>query len=213
MVFARFLPKNEAFFELFDAAAENAAEVADVLAAVIAHEGDQGRQIRKLHDLEHRGDEITHRIYNALNSTFVTPLDREDIQGLAAEIDDFVDDLEEAAERLRLYQLTEPSETAQLFARIINEQARAIAQALKLLPELGKNLESVRGYVVEIHRLENEADDALRDVLGRLYADVTEVPELVRRIQWRELFSLLENATDRAEDVADVLEGILLKHG
>lgn len=213
MVFARFLPKNEAFFELFDAAAENAVEVADVLAAVIAHEGDQGRQIRKLHDLEHRGDEITHRIYNALNSTFVTPLDREDIQGLAAEIDDFVDDLEEAAERLRLYQLTEPSETAQLFARIINEQARAIAQALKLLPELGKNLESVRGYVVEIHRLENEADDALRDVLGRLYADVTEVPELVRRIQWRELFSLLENATDRAEDVADVLEGILLKHG
>ena len=213
MVFARFLPKNEAFFELFDAAAENAAEVATVLAAVIAHEGDQGRQIRKLHDLEHRGDEITHRIYNALNSTFVTPLDREDIQGLAAEIDDFVDDLEEAAERLRLYQLTEPSETAQLFARIINEQARAIAQALKLLPELGKNLESVRGYVVEIHRLENEADDALRDVLGRLYADVTEVPELVRRIQWRELFSLLENATDRAEDVADVLEGILLKHG
>ena len=213
MVFARFLPKNEAFFELFDAAAENAAEVADVLAAVIAHEGDQGRQIRKLHDLEHRGDEITHRIYNALNSTFVTPLDREDIQGLAAEIDDFVDDLEEAAERLRLYQLTEPSETAQLFARIINEQARAIAQALKLRPELGKNLESVRGYVVEIHRLENEADDALRDVLGRLYADVTEVPELVRRIQWRELFSLLENATDRAEDVADVLEGILLKHG
>ena len=213
MVFARFLPKNEAFFELFDAAAENAAEVATVLAAVIAHEGDQGRQIRKLHDLEHRGDEITHRIYNALNSTFVTPLDREDIQGLAAEIDDFVDDLEEAAERLRLYQLTEPSETAQLFVRIINEQARAIAQALKLLPELGKNLESVRGYVVEIHRLENEADDALRDVLGRLYADVTEVPELVRRIQWRELFSLLENATDRAEDVADVLEGILLKHG
>ena len=213
MVFARFLPKNEAFFELFDAAAENAAEVATVLAAVIAHEGDQGRQIRKLHDLEHRGAEITHRIYNALNSTFVTPLDREDIQGLAAEIDDFVDDLEEAAERLRLYQLTEPSETAQLFARIINEQARAIAQALKLLPELGKNLESVRGYVVEIHRLENEADDALRDVLGRLYADVTEVPELVRRIQWRELFSLLENATDRAEDVADVLEGILLKHG
>ncbi len=213
MVFARFLPKNEAFFELFDAAAENAVEVATMLATVIAQEGDQGRQIRKLHDLEHRGDEITHSIFNALNSTFVTPLDREDIQGLAAEIDDFVDDLEEAAERLRLYQLTEPSETAQLFARIICEQARAIAQALKLLPELGKNLESVRGYVVEIHRLENEADDALRDVLGRLYADVTEVPELVRRIQWRELFSLLENATDRAEDVADVLEGILLKHG
>ena len=213
MVLARFLPRDEQFFDQFQESADNASEVTRALLDVVAHGPDRERNVHLLRDLEHRGDEITHRIFSALNSTFVTPLDREDIQGLAAEIDDFVDDLEEAAERLRLYQLTEPSETAQLFARIICEQARAIAQALKLLPELGKNLESVRGYVVEIHRLENEADDALRDVLGRLYADVTEVPELVRRIQWRELFSLLENATDRAEDVADVLEGILLKHG
>jgi uncharacterized protein len=213
MVFARFLPRNEAFFDEFAAAAANAVEAANLLGEVIDHTSDSARQVHRLRDLEHRGDEITHRIFNALNSTFVTPLDREDIQRLAVEIDDFVDDLEETAQRIHLYRVTEAPEQAHLFVRILQEQAQCLADAIPLLEDVGKNVAGLRKAVVEVHRLENEADDALEHVLAALYDDIPDIPTLIVRLQWRELFALLENATDRAEDVANVLETIVLKNG
>jgi uncharacterized protein len=213
MVFARFLPRNEAFFDEFAAAAANAVEAAGLLGEVVGNGADASRQVNRMRDLEHRGDEITHRIFNALNSTFVTPLDREDIQSLAAELDDFVDDLEETAQRIHLYRLPEAPEPARLFVRILQEQAQCLADAMPLLEDVGKNAAGLREAVVEIHRLENEADDALDHTLASIYDGIDDIPTLVHRLQWRELFALLENATDRAEDVADVLEGIVLKNG
>jgi predicted phosphate transport protein (TIGR00153 family) len=213
MVLARFLPRDEQFFDLFRDSAANAAETTAVLAKVVADGPERERNVRLLRDLEHRGDEITHRIFSALNSTFVTPLDREDIRSLAVELDDLVDDAEEAGKRLLLYKLSESNETAQLLAQILHEQAVVLAKAMPLLANVGKHGEELRRQILEIHRLENEADDALTQALAVLYDDVDDIPTLVSRMRWGELVGLLEDATDRAEDVADVLEGIYLKHG
>jgi predicted phosphate transport protein (TIGR00153 family) len=213
MVLARFLPRDEQFFDQFEDAGVNAAEVTDVLTRVVANGADRERNIRMLRDLEHRGDEITHRIFSALNSTFVTPLDREDIRELAVKFDDLVDDAEEAGKRLGLYRLGGTTEPARLLARILHEQAEGLAKAVSLLGNIGKNGEEIRRYVVEIHRLENEADDVLNEALAVLYDDASDIPSLVTCMRWGELYGLLEDATDRAEDVADVLEGIYLKHG
>ena len=213
MVLARFLPRDEQFFDHFRDAATNAAEVTAVLAGVVANGEGREREVRRLRDLEHRGDEITHRIFSALNSTFVTPLDRDDIRSLAVEIDDLVDDAEEAGKRLLLYRLAEATEPARLLAGILREQTDILAIAVPLLADVGKHGEAIRRHVVEIHRLENEADDALSQALATLYDEASDIPSLIRCMRWGELYGLLEDATDRAEDVADVLEGIFLKNG
>jgi predicted phosphate transport protein (TIGR00153 family) len=213
MVLARFLPRDEQFFAHFQDAASNAAEVTAALIRVVANGTEREREVRRLRDLEHRGDEITHRIFSALNSTFVTPLDREDIRALAGELDDLVDDAEEAGKRLSLYRLAGAPEPARLLARILNEQAEILARAMPLLADVGKMGEEIRRNVLEIHRLENEADDTLNQALSTLYDEATDIPSLITCMRWGELYGLLEDATDRAEDVADVLEGIYLKHG
>ncbi len=213
MVLARFLPRDEQFFDQFQESADNAAEVTRVLLDVVSNVGDRERNVHLLRDLEHRGDEITHRIFSALNSTFVTPLDRDDIRDLAVKLDDLVDDAEEAGKRLVLYRLEGEKNAATLLARILHEQALLLAKAMPLLAEVGKRGEEIRRVVLETHRLENEADDTLNQKLAILYDGVTEIPALISQMRWGEICGLLEDATDRAEDVADVLEGIYFKNG
>jgi predicted phosphate transport protein (TIGR00153 family) len=212
MVLARFLPKDEHFFSHFKDAADNAAESARVLSEIVDSGVDTERKVRRLRDLEHQGDEISHRIFDALNSTFVTPLDREDIRGLTTSIDDFVDGVEEAGKRIWLYRLGAPSQTAKMLARILREQGAVIAQAMQLLDRTRANSEKIRESAQELHRLENEADEALTTSLTALYEGVTEVPALIQALRWGELYQLLEDATDRGEDIADTLQGILLKY-
>jgi uncharacterized protein Yka (UPF0111/DUF47 family) len=213
MVLSRFLPRDEQFFDHFRDSATNAAETTAVLVKIVDNVGDRDREVRLLHDLEHRGDEITHRIFSALNSTFVTPLDREDIRSLAVKLDDLVDDVEEVGKRLVLYRLGDSPEPARLLARIINEQANRLATAVPLLADVGKNGEEIRRHVLEVHRLENEADDTLNQTLATLYDGVNDIPTLITRMRWGELIGLLEDSTDRGEDVADVIESIFLKNG
>ncbi len=212
MVLTRFLPQNEKFYEHFQDAASNALEVAKLLDDVFSDREDLERKVRRLHDLEHSGDEITHRVYSALNSTFVTPMDREDIAGLAAEFDEFVDMMEEVGARLWLYKLADTPETALLLTRILIEQATLIESAVGKIPDLRKHGHELKQLAVELHRLENEGDDLLNGALATLYDGVTEVPELIRSLRWGELFGLLEDATDRAEDIGDRLENIVAKY-
>jgi uncharacterized protein len=212
MVLARFLPKDEQFFGHFTDAAANALDAAQLLAEIIEHGPDTERKVRRLRELEHQGDEITHRVYQALNSTFVTPLDREDIRALAANLDDFVDDLEESGKRIELYRLGAATESARLFARILVEQAEQIAGAVPHLEHAAKRAPALRAAILELHRAENEADDALNQALAGLYDDATEVPALIVAIHWGEIYGLLEDATDRAEGIAHTIEGILLKY-
>jgi len=211
MVLARFLPRDERFFEYFRDAAQNATEAAQRLLELIENYQDVERKVRRLRDLEHRGDEITHQIYNALNRTFVTPLDREDIAALASKIDDFVDYVEEVAKRMWLYRVDQPTEPAHLLARIIAEPAALFAEAIPLL-ENNKHSDKLLRYTVDINRLENEADDALNHALAALFDNATDIPSLVKAIRWGELYQQLEDATDRGEDVANTLEGIVLKN-
>jgi predicted phosphate transport protein (TIGR00153 family) len=213
MVLSRFLPRDEQFFDQFQESADNASEVTKVLVDVVANGPDRSRNVHQLRDLEHRGDEITHRIFSALNSTFVTPLDREDIRDLAVKLDDLVDGAEEAGKRLVLFRLEGEKDVATLLARILHEQTLMLAKAMPLLANVSKHGVEIRRLVLETHRLENEADDTLNQALEVLYDGVTEVPDLISQMRWGEICGLLEDATDRAEDVADVLEGIYLKNG
>ena len=211
MVLARFLPTDERFFGYFRDAATNALEAARLLVNLLDQFADVERKARRLRDYEHRGDEITHQIFHALNSTFVTPFDRGDIRDLASALDDFVDYIEEAARRLHLYRIEQTTELAHLLARIIGEQAELLAEAIPML-EYPKQSDKLLRIIVDIHRLENEADDALNHALAGLYDDATDIPSLIKAIRWGELYQQLEDATDRAEDVANTLEGIVLKH-
>src|SRR4051812_42852015 len=153
MVLARFLPRDEQFFGHFAEAGANAAEVTEVLAKVVANGADRERDIRLLRDLEHRGDEITHRIFSALNSTFVTPLDREDIRELAVKFDDLVDNAEEAGKRLGLYRLAESTEPARLRGRLLHGQAEGVSQAVGLLSKVCENGEEIPRHRPGIYRL------------------------------------------------------------
>jgi predicted phosphate transport protein (TIGR00153 family) len=212
MVLHRFLPRDEQFFTYFAAAAENAVETAKLLAEVIELGPDTERNVRRLRDLEHHGDEITHQIYQALNSTFVTPLDRDDIQQLASRIDDFVDDLEEAGKRIYLYHITAPTEPARLFARILVEQAETVLRGVPHLENANKGAAELKKCILQLHQLENEADDTLNNVLASLYDGVDDVPLLIQSLRWGEVYNLLEAATDEGESIGNTLEGILLKY-
>ncbi|MDQ6659981.1 MAG: DUF47 family protein [Chloroflexota bacterium] len=211
MVLARFLPQDERFFDYFRKAVTNASEAAQVLLDLLNNYSDVERKARQMRDLEHRGDEITHQIFDALNRTFVTPLDREDITDLAGRIDDFVDTIEQVARRIWLYRIDEPTEDARLLARIINDQATVIASTVPHL-ENKKQWDHLLQCTIDIQRLENEADDVLDRALMGQFDGVNDIRGLIKGLRWGEIYQDLENATDRAEDVADTLERIVVKN-
>ncbi len=207
----RLIPTSERFFDQFNNAAKNLLEAARLFLEMLEHPEDLDRKARHIKDLEHRGDEITHSIFDALNRTFVTPLDREDISDLATALDDVIDWIEEAARRMRLYHMTEITPLAKQFAKVILDQAEEIARAVPLLEER-KYAGDLDRATQELHRLENEGDDLLAEALATLYDGVTEVPQLIRAIRWGDIYQVLEDATDKAEEVAVVLHNISLKH-
>jgi uncharacterized protein len=212
MVLARFLPRDEQFFTHFNDSAANALETAELLTEVIEFGPDTDRKVRRLRDLEHTGDDITHRVYHALNSTFVTPLDRDDIRDLASMLDDFVDGIEEAGRRIWLYRMGAPTEQARMFGRILLDQAQILAKGIPDLEHAAKRAVELQRSALELHRLENEADEVLNQALAELYDGVTEVPALIQSLRWGEIYALLEDATDNGENIGHTLEGILIKY-
>lgn len=206
----RLLPRDTRFFQYFQEGAENAREVAQGLSDILNDFTDVADRVRRLEDLEHRGDEITHRVLTALDTTFLTPFDRDDIRELAVALDDFIDYITGAAGRLVLYKIDHPTERARLFGRIIAEQGAAIASAMTLLAQDNHRRE-IMSYIVEINRLEDEADDALSEALAELYGDVHDIPSVIKEIRWEEIYHRLEDVADRGEDLANTLEGIISK--
>jgi predicted phosphate transport protein (TIGR00153 family) len=211
MVLARFLPQDERFFDYLQEVATNASEVGRALLDLIEHYEDVERKARYIRDLENRGDELAHRIFDALNRTFVTPLDREDITDLTGRLDDFVDAIEQAVRRIWLYRIEAPTEHAHLLARIINEQATTIAETLPHLRNR-RQWDRLLECTIDIQRLENEADDAFDLALASQFDSASDVRSLIKGIRWGEIYQDLEDATDRAEDVADTLERIVVKN-
>ena len=207
----RFMPHEERFFDLLNQSASTVREGADALLDFIENYTDVERKARRLKDIEHAGDEITHEIFGALNRTFITPLDREDIGTLAEALDDVLDWTEEVSRRMYIYKIDEPTDLARRFAKVIAEQALLIEQMVPLLVN-AKRRADIEKSKQEIHRLENEADDLLVDALGTLYDNATDVPSLARAIRWADLYQILEGTTDKAEHVATVLQNIVVKH-
>lgn len=211
MVLAKFLPKDEQFFKLFAEAAENAAAGARLLRTIV-NEGAQPERTTELARLEQVGDDATHRIFHALNSTFVTPIDRDDIHSLASELDDFIDHLNDAGQRLGLYNLGEVTEITRQLSDILVAQAEHLASIMPLLDSMNKHREALRHDILELHRLENEADHLQTKSLAHQYDGVTTVEQLIGVMRWNEIHTALIMATDQAESVANTLEGMLLKY-
>jgi predicted phosphate transport protein (TIGR00153 family) len=207
----RLIPQDDRFFDLFNRGAENTLEGARLLHDLLNNFVDVERKARLLKDIEHTGDEITHEVFAALHRTFVTPIDREDISHLASALDDVIDWIEEVGRRIRLYRIERPTPIARQFSKVILEQAEQIARAVPLL-EQRDQADVLQSATQEIHRLENEGDDLLAEAVATLYDGVTEVPQLIAAMRWSDLYTLLEDTTDKAEQVATVLNTIALKH-
>jgi uncharacterized protein len=203
---ARFIPRETKFFDMFADIANNVTDGARVLSELLNNYDYENmpKDVARITEIEHRGDEMTHKILVKLNQTFITPFDREDIHLLASSLDDVLDFIFAAADRLLNYKITQPSPSAKVMAGIILKQAEELTQAVKLL---GKD-SHVLGHCVEVNRLENEADKVSREAIGRLF-DGERDP--ITLIKLKELLEVLEEASDKAEDVANVLETVILK--
>lgn len=205
------LPAETRFYDWFEKAAANLVEAARLLREAVGAIG-QGEQlehrVKAITEAEHHGDFIVHEIFDLLRSTFITPLERDQIQQIASSIDDVVDRIEAAGDALLVYKIDQATPEATQLAEIVLACADQIHQAMPHL-RTKQGLPRVRERMIEVNRLENEADAVLRAGLVRLVSRPDQVFELIR---WKEVYGLLEEATDRAEDLADVLNGIVFEN-
>ena len=203
-----FIPREEKFFGLFEESAQNMVKAARELKGVVDTWEDVGERVGKITDLEHQGDTITHQIMAQLNRTFVTPFDREDIALLAHSLDDVTDFIHAAADAMLIYKVAHSSQRAKELADIIVQAATEVEKAMPHLRHRAE-LKQIFERCVEINRLENMADRVFRSAMGELFDDATDIADIIK---WREIYEYMESATDRCEDVANVLEGVALKH-
>lgn len=200
-------PREERFFVLLQDAANNIGEGARLMHALLTEWEDVPGRARHIKEIEDKGDDITHEIIKLLNATFVTPLDREDILAMASRLDDVIDRIDATAARLVLFRIERPTESARTLARILCLSCEQISQALVHFQK--RRFAAVTAACVEINRLENEGDDALRQALEELFDGATEALEVMK---WKEIYETLEEAIDRCEDVSNVLETVALKN-
>ena len=203
-----FLPREEKFFELFEDSAHNTVKAAIVLNELVDKWEHVEQRVEEIKELEHIGDTITHEIVARLHRTFVTPFDREDIALLAKSLDDIIDFIESASNDMLIYKVKAPSRRAKELADIIIEAATEVERAILDLRHKAK-LKQILERCVEINRLENMADVVYRSALAELFEDSTDMAHVIK---WREIYEHMESATDRCEDVANVIEGVALKH-
>lgn len=203
------LPKDTSFFDLFDQLAAKVLDAARALEDMLERWDRLEARAREMKDLEHECDAITHRTFDKLNMTFITPLEREDIHELASRLDDIVDHIDSTASRLFIYGVKKPTDEAKLLAQVLTRTCIEVQKAVAGLRNL-KDPALLSRTSVEINRLENESDDILRLALKRLFerqnGDVLEV------IKLKEIYEKLESAVDRCEDVANVIQAVVLRH-
>jgi uncharacterized protein len=202
----RLIPREEKFYTDFQALAVELHDGARLLEGMVATDRPAWEKADEIRDVEHKCDSITHEIIQRLNRTFVTPLDREDIHALARSLDDVMDAIDAAASLIRLYRLETVRYGVRELAQIVTASTAEIRPALDALKE-NKGLIT---HAVEINRLENEADRVHQEAVSQLFDDERD-PIMV--MKWKETLDFLENATDRCEDAANVLEGVVVKHG
>lgn len=203
-----FIPQDGRFFILFEESAHNAVEVATKLKELLYDWTNVEDKIATIADLEHKGDNVTHHIAEQLHRTFVTPFDREDITMLSHTLDDVTDFIHSAADAMLLYRVSEPTQRAKELADVIVEITVEVERAVAILNKKLDQRQMLK-HCVEINRLENVADRIYRSALAELFANATDVVYIMK---WREIYEHMETATDRCEDVANVLEGVAIKY-
>ena len=203
-----FIPKEEKFFDFFEESARNVVKAARGLKELVDTWTNIEGKVSEITELEHYGDTITHQIMAQLHRTFVTPFDREDIALLAHTLDDVTDFIHAAADAMLIYKVDHPSQRAKELADII---VQATAEVERAMPQLRHRAElrQILTRCVEINRLENMADRVFRSAMAELFNDSTDIAHIIK---WREIYEHMESATDRCEDVANVFEGVALKH-
>jgi predicted phosphate transport protein (TIGR00153 family) len=202
------LPRERKFLALFEQSAQNAVKIAQQLKDLVNIWENVKERVEIITDLEHQGDAITHQIIAQLHRTFVTPFDREDIALLAHSLDDVTDFIHSAADAMLLYKVERPTDRAKELVDII---VQVVAEVERGVSEINQRVElnQVLRRCVEINRLENVADKVYRSAMAELFADSTDIAHVIK---WREIYEHMETATDRCEDVANVLEGVALKY-
>ena len=201
----RLIPKDIQFYELFERQAQYIVQAATLLREMVHSFHDARAKASAIKELEHQGDQTTHQVIKRLNTTFVTPIDREDLYALAGRLDDVLDCIDAVAERLVIYRIKEPSSACRAMADVIVDTVHAMHRAVGTLRQ---HVEAFHEQAVEVHRLENRADDLLRESLADLF---DHEPDPIAVIKWKEIYETMETVTDRCEDVANVIESIVLK--
>ena len=200
------IPRESEYFALFSQMTAKIVEAANVLVEMSSSTGEEFEAFRKrIKDIEHECDEITHTLSTRLNKSFITPFDREDIYALSVALDDVCDYIDAGARAMRMYDIREFTGYARELVEIIQKLAAEIDEAVGTL----KKPQYMGAHLVEIHRLENEADDAYFRGVAELFKEETDAIHIIR---WKEVYEILENATDRCESVANIIESIVLKH-
>jgi len=201
----KFIPREEKFFEMFVSMAQNVHEGSRLLTEMMGTDADLPNLAESIKSLEHKGDRMTHDLITKLNRTFVVPIDREDIYRLSSCIDDIMDLIESVARRMVLFKISKPSEPAVQLSQLLH---RGTAEVVAAVSEL-KNGMKVVEHCIEINRLEDEADHVYHLVLGELFE--TE-KDPIALIKWKEIYETLETSVDKCEDVANVIESIVVKN-
>ena len=201
------IPKEQQFFGLFERLAEHLLQAGTLLHELVSDVDRIGEKAKQLERVEHDADQVTHQIMAKLNSTFITPIDREGIHQLATALDDVIDFIEGAAEHMILYKIQQPTPQFKALAEVVFRQ---VTEIHKMMPRL-KNLRhaDILVHCIEVNRLENEGDRIDREALAELFEKRGDPLEVMK---WRDLYDLLETATDKCEDVAVAIEGIFLKN-
>ena len=199
------VPRDRVFFDLFARAGQNTLNAAVLLKQMLESWPDESGLAREILLAEQEGDKITHEVVQRVNTTFVTPIDGGDIYGLATQLDDIVDYIEETADFMGLYRIEAPMEQAQALSRILNQACREVNNAIPRLRTFG----DIRHFTVEINRLENDGDRTVRAALASLFETGID-PMMV--IRWKDIFERLEEAIDSTERAANILEGVMIKN-
>ncbi len=204
----KFMPTEERFFELFTEQAHNVVHGAELLLSLVTDDSQLEDLRRQIEAAEHQGDMMTHEIADRLNRTFNAPFDHEDIHDLAGRLDDVLDNIEATADRMFLYEAGSAGPEMVILAETLLSAAKALEAAVAGLHDVARNAPRILDYCIEIHRLENVGDEQSRLALAKLFKGT----DALYALKWKEIYDHSENAIDKCEDVATILEGIVVKH-
>ncbi|MDX2047985.1 MAG: DUF47 family protein [Chitinophagaceae bacterium] len=205
-----FLPKDRVFYSLFEEVAEKVLEMAKLLKEVV-NEPDfdkRGHIISQIEDLEHKNDELTHRIFTELGRNFITPFDREDIHYLASALDDIADYIFASAKKINFYRINPNDHGLHKFADLIEQSSEQVRNAVREIRNM-KNLRQITESLVKINSIENQADDIFDMSIERLFAEEQDAKAVIKM---REIYQVMEIATDKCEDAGNVIESIIVKY-